>query len=180
MEIWRDIKGYEGCYQVSNMGRVKSLSRVIVRSDGQSITVKERILSESKNDRGYYGVRISKNGKQSTPKIHSLVANAFIPNPQNLKEVNHKDGNKKNNYVDNLEWSTRSHNIKHAFDNGLNTTVGENNPRSVLTELDVVNIRDRRDNGELEKSVYKDYSNKIGISGFKGVWNDRTWKTIKN
>ena len=102
MEIWKDIKGYEGLYQVSNKGRVKSLN---YRRTG-----KEKILSSSPNSYGYLIVGLCKNGKQKPFYIHRLVAEAFLTNPNNLLEVNHKDENKENNHVENLEWCDRKYN----------------------------------------------------------------------
>ena len=103
MEIWRDIKGYEGIYQISNKGRVKSLHYG-----------KEKILSPSKHS-GYFFVRLFKKGEK--PKefdIHRLVAQAFLPNPDNLPIVNHKDENKLNNNVENLEWCNSEYNLNYG------------------------------------------------------------------
>ena len=101
-EEWRDIKGYEGRYQVSNLGRVKSLN--------YRHTNKEKILSNTTNTKDYLTVSLYKNGKIKTYYIHKLVAAHFIPNPDNYKEVNHKDENKSNNCVSNLEWCSREYN----------------------------------------------------------------------
>lgn len=99
-EIWKDIEGYEGMYQVSNMGRVKSLRRNIILSQGIANGYEMVTLSTNNISKGYY--------------IHRLVANAFIPNPDNLPQVNHKDENKLNNCVDNLEWCTQEYNINYG------------------------------------------------------------------
>lgn len=104
-EIWVDIKGYEGLYQVSNLGRVKSLERI----DSLGHKRKEKIFKPQKN-KGYLRVSLWKDGKGKKYSIHRLVAIAFIPNPDNLPEVNHKDENKFNNNVDNLEWCTVAYN----------------------------------------------------------------------
>lgn len=106
MEIWKDIEGYEGLYQVSNLGRVKSLNYLR--------TGKEKILSQSKNPNGYLKVNLYKNGKKGNWYVHRLVAEAFIPNPQNFPEVNHKSENKEMNTVDDLEWTTHSLNVKYG------------------------------------------------------------------
>lgn len=131
-EVWKYIDGFED-YQISNFGRVKSFKNG-----------KEKILRYRKSSNGYLNIQLFKDGKSRTFKIHRLVANAFIDNPNNLSEVNHKDGDKTNNIVDNLEWSTRSHNIKHAFDNGLRKPyphIGEQNGQHKLTQDDVDEIR---------------------------------------
>jgi hypothetical protein len=109
-EIWSDISGFEGKYQVSNLGRVKSLSRKRVSKD--------RFLTLQVDD-GYYKVGLYNFCKQRKRVfVHRLVALAFIPNPLNYSVVNHKDCNKQNNNVDNLEWVTTQENTKHAMENG--------------------------------------------------------------
>lgn len=97
-EIWVDIKGYEGLYQVSNYGRVKSLN--------YHMTGKEKLLKTSDNGRGHLRVSLSKNGKVIDYQVHRLVAEAFISNPDNKPEVHHKDHNPLNNNVDNIVWLT--------------------------------------------------------------------------
>ena len=109
MEIWKDIKGYEGLYQISNKGRVKSL--------GNNKTKKEKILSPGKH-KGYFYVSLYKNRKEKKYSIHRLVAQAFLPNPDNLPVVNHKDENKLNNNVENLEWCTQEYNVNYSSSNG--------------------------------------------------------------
>jgi hypothetical protein len=110
-EEWRDIKGYEGKYQVSNLGNVKSLQYKRLG--------KERILIPYISNRGYYTVALSMNSKKAVRTIHRLVAETFVENIEDLPMVNHIDGNKKNNRADNLEWCTQKHNIRHAWENGL-------------------------------------------------------------
>ena len=105
-EIWKDIQNYEGSYQVSNYGRVKSLSRVDSRGNKRN----EKILKGRKNRQGYYDVALCKNGKRKYCRINRLVAEAFIPNPNNYPITNHKDENPSNNHVDNLEWCTYKYN----------------------------------------------------------------------
>lgn len=107
MEIWKDIKGYEGKYQVSNYGNVKSLN--------YRRTKTEKVLKPWDAGRGYLQVVFTR----KKYAIHRLVAETFISNPNHYSDVNHIDGNKKNNHVDNLEWCTRKHNIQHAWKLGL-------------------------------------------------------------
>jgi len=115
MEIWKDIKGYEGCYQISNLGRVKSLRRYVNHNKGGEKIVKERIRKNSLSLNGYCFVRLSKKGIIKKYSIHRLVGFAFIPNPNNKPQINHKNGIKTDNQVKNLEWVTHSENIIHSY-----------------------------------------------------------------
>lgn len=140
-EIWKDVVGYEGLYQVSNLGRVKSLARKINR--GQYIEYREDILMTLfLNRHGYFTVMLSKNGKKKQHRIHQMVARAFIPNPENKEMINHIDCNTQNNRVENLEWATNSENQLHAIAHGLKTDIGVNHNLSRLTEENVRFIRE--------------------------------------
>lgn len=108
-EIWKDIKGYEGLYQVSNYGRVKSLN--------YNHTGKEGILSPSTDKDGYMHLILYKNGERETKKVHRLVAEAFMLNIDNLPDINHKDENPSNNHIDNLEWCTKEYNNNYGTHN---------------------------------------------------------------
>ena len=121
-EIWKDITEYKGLYQVSNLGNVKSLPKFINNSPKSELIgyySKEKILKPFKNPKGYQLVKLYKNKHKCTKKIHRLVAEAFIPNKNNLPQVNHIDGNKMNNNVNNLEWCTNKENQIHAWENNL-------------------------------------------------------------
>ena len=109
-EIWRDIKGYEGKYQISNTGNVKSLERTVWNGRGYRI-VPEKILEGYDNGEGYLYVTLWKDGKDKKYRINRLVAQAFLENPNSLPEVNHKDEDKTNNRVENLEWCDRLYNL---------------------------------------------------------------------
>lgn len=113
-EIWKPVVGYEGLYEVSNLGRVRSVERTVKGVDGKVSRRISVVLSCYKNDRGYCLVGLCRNNRSKCFRLHRLVAMAFIPNPDNLPEVNHKDENKLNNRVDNLEWCTRGYNVRYG------------------------------------------------------------------
>lgn len=117
-EEWKDIKGYEGLYQVSNKGRVKSLDREVIHKNGLIKLYKGRVLINN-NLTKYPSIHLYLNGKVKNYLIHRLVAQAFILNTLNKLEVNHINGIKKDNRVENLEWCTRSENTIHAYKTGL-------------------------------------------------------------
>lgn len=124
-EIWKDIPNYEGLFQVSNQGRIKSLKRTVIRGyKSQLKTVPEKIRTLSIDKDGYYRLSLSKNNKRKNYFVHRLVALAFLDNPNNYKTVNHIDGNKKNCFLENLEWASFSQNEKHAFRIGLKKPSG--------------------------------------------------------
>jgi hypothetical protein len=115
METWKPIKGYEGLYEVSNYGRIKTLQLTF-----------PRIRKTKINPRGYEVIDLTKNKKDQQCRIHRLVAQAFLPNPENKPEVNHIDCIKTNNHVSNLEWSTSQENMSHAAKNGLTASKQKN------------------------------------------------------
>lgn len=121
MEIWKDIYGYERLYQISNYGRVKSLPRITNRKSGRILSVRERVMANIISADGYLRIKLCKNNIQKIMSIHRLVAIAFIANPKNKPQVNHIDGNKLNNKLENLEWVTAKENSQHAILNGLST-----------------------------------------------------------
>lgn len=131
-EIWKPIKGFEGLYEISNTGLVKSLRREVPNNGGISI-VKEKILKPQKEKNGYLRIGLNKRNKKYMFLIHRLIAESFIPNVNNYAEINHKDGNKSNNNVDNLEWCSRSYNIKHSYINKLrNTDINRKNAKKMI------------------------------------------------
>ena len=139
-ETWKDIKGYEGCYQVSDLGRVKSLERMI-QTGSNTYRRRERILSQGGN-RTYLKVILCDNQDRKDYTVHRLVALSFLGNPPTKQhQVNHIDGNKLNNHVTNLEWVTVSYNNHHAWVTGLKNQDGEKNPQAKLKNSDVLNIK---------------------------------------
>ena len=127
-EVWKDIEGYEGYYQISNMGRVKSLKRTVWDKGGFYRTVAERILKVGKDGKGYSQVTLCKEGKGKTYKVHRLVASAFCANPENYNEVNHISEDKEDNRVSNLEYCSRSYNINHGTGIKRSAETRRNNP----------------------------------------------------
>lgn len=139
MEIWKDIKGYEGKYQISSYGRVKRIDHY-----SGNWHFPERILKLRYTKRDHYTV-IRLTGSNRTAhdyRVHRLVAQAFIPNPENKATVNHIDGNKNNNHVENLEWNTREENMQHAYKHHLKKPMkGALNANAKLTPDQVKQIR---------------------------------------
>lgn len=113
-EIWKAVEGFGGIYEVSNLGRVRSLTRIIKHSNGKLYTYNGIVLSKRLDNKGYSCVLLCHEGKYKCCKVHRLVANAFIPNPNNLPYVNHKDEVKDNNHVNNLEWCDAKHNSNYG------------------------------------------------------------------
>ena len=138
-EIWKDIPGYEGLYQVSDQGQVKSIERY-KNNNGGFVKVPEKVLRASVRN-GYGLVALSKEGVRRTCAVHRLVAEAFIPNAENKPTVNHINGNKLDNRAENLEWNTDKENIRHAIKTGLrNAGQPFNNKRSIAVAQYDVNM----------------------------------------
>lgn len=177
-EIWKDIPGFEGYYQVSNYGRIKSLSRKVNRDNwGKypgTYTVREKLLSPNLAN-GYLQVNLIGNKVKKMISIHRLVAGIFVPNPKDKPDVNHKDGVKSHNFYLNLEWCTPQENSIHASQNNL-MPKGEGNGSSVLTRDEVLEIKKH---AEKKGSRYgrKKLSQKYGVSEetIKQIVNGRAW-----
>lgn len=142
IEEWRDVEKYEGYYRVSDIGRVKSVDRLVMNRWNNKEIIKSRIMCQHKNDRGYLSVHLSKENVRKHPRVNRLVAIAYIPNPENKPEVGHVFGNKQDNRAVSLKWETRLENMQHAFRTGLITSIkGEDSKSSKLTEKEVLEIR---------------------------------------
>lgn len=150
-EEWKELKESQGKYLISNYGRVKSLK-----------FGREKILKTRKTHDGYLWYSLSFQGKAKTMRAHRLVAEYFIDNPFNKPTVNHIDGNKENNRVDNLEWSTLKEQMQHAYSNNLKEPVqGILQGNSVLTEKEVKEIRE----------IYKSHSKEFGMIALAKKYN---------
>ena len=122
---WKDIVGYENEYQINQFGEIRTLK------DSPKLKKYDVLKPQISKRNGYVYQMLYKNGKEKLLRVHRLVAMAFLPNPNNLPQVNHKDGNKQNNSVDNLEWCEQSYNMKHAYKNGLQIP-SENQRKAII------------------------------------------------
>lgn len=120
------VAGYIGIYEVSDTGLVRSMDRVVTLANGKRRRINGKQLSPKRSRDGYLFLSLSKNGVSKTNYLHRLVATAYIPNPNELPEVNHLDGIKTNNAVTNLDWCSHSDNVRHAYATGLNRNNGAN------------------------------------------------------
>lgn len=164
MEQWKDIKGYDGLYQVSNLGRVKSLKRKVWNGK-KYYTIPEKPLKLGFNGR-YYHVRLSKAGAVKIYVVHKLVAEAFIPNPNNHPVINHKDENKTNNNVDNLEWCSIKYNCNYGNrNNTLRKKIYQYDLQgNFIKEWCGMRVASRELN-ICYSSIYKCCSKKVNIAG---------------
>lgn len=151
-EIWKDVVGYEGLYQVSNLGHILSLQRVQTMSNMVQRTIKQRVLKPTPSEKGYLTVHlVSQDGSRKRLKIHRLVAQAFCENPLDLDIVNHIDNDRTNNQSENLEWVTQKDNVEHCIKHNRHKTQnqwGENNSSAKLSIKIVLQIRKLHNQGK--------------------------------
>lgn len=168
-EVWEPfpVKGYPG-YSISNYGRVLSNRKGAIK-----------ILKWRKTYKDYFKAKPHKSYSDKQPQffIHRLVALAFIPNPKKYKQVNHIDCDKSNNHVSNLEWCDQTHNIKHAKENGLNRSLrGDDSPVAKVTEVQVLEIREKFTKGFTAKMLSKEYG--LKFCSIYDIIHKRSWKHI--
>ncbi len=165
VEIWKEINGYED-YLISNIGNVISKKKI-----------KHLLLTKCKDNYGYYVVALFSNNKRKTLKVHRLVALNFIDNPYDKETVNHINGIKTDNRVENLEWCTSAENTYHANKTGLTNIKGENHIKSVTNEKTVVKLRERYKNSNLNyRQIGEEFS--LNQSTVRDIVKRRTWKHI--
>ena len=174
MELWKDVPGYEGLYQISNFGNVKSLERI----DNSNHFHEEKILKQKIFRNGYWYVNLSKDGKHHNYHVHRIVAKLFVKNSLNKPQVNHIDGDKTNNNVNNLEWVTMSENIRHGYKTGLISTKGEKNGQHKLKRDDVNRIRNIKNNHpKITHQRLADIFN-VSCSNITMILNNKAWRCI--
>ena len=171
MEIWKDIQGYDGVYQISNFGRLRRVWKKSYKKPEGEL----KILNCSFTFDGYVKADLWKNKKRKTYRIHRLLAIEFIENPLNKPQVNHIDGNKTNNNVANLEWCTASENIKHAWDTGL-AKRGEEHGGSKLTQNQVDQIRELI-GLKTQREIAKIFN--VSSKTISNIHTGKTWKKLK-
>jgi len=181
MEVWKSIKKFDDQYEVSNKGRVRSKAAIIIRSNGRPHTRVSKVLKPGTTERGYckgyYGGSVCVNKKMTTYKVHRLVAEAFCEGFSEGLEVNHIDGNKLNNNADNLEWVTRSENVKHAVRLGLlPVTRGSQRTQSTVTEEQVRLIKDLMKQGFRRKLICESIGCSIHV--YKDIQRGKSWKHV--
>lgn len=177
-EIWKDIEGYENYYQVSNLGRVRSLDRAVTGPHSSKQVKVGKVLVEKPGNRGYILNTLCRNGECRTFQTHRIVALEFLENKSNLPQVNHKNGIKTDNNVKNLEWCSISYNITHAISTGLNPVkFGENTSQVKLSSEQVIEIKEILTNKRMkQKNIAKKFN--VSAGNISRISRGETWKHI--
>ena len=175
-EVWKDIEGFK-YYQVSSLGNVRSLDKTIKDSIGRNRLQKGKVLKQALNKRGnrYHIISLQKEGKRVTKYVHRLVLKTFVENVNNYPQVNHINGNSRDNNLSNLEWVTRDMNMKHASETGLmKGRKGENHHGNKLTEEDVRDIRNIE--GVYQKDIAFLYN--VSRATISDIINKKKWSHV--
>lgn len=184
-EIWKPVlvQGFEGAYEVSSQGRVRSIDRIAMRLSGRPLRIKGIILKPSLESKGYLHVGLHKDGESRTMKVHSLVAREFLQAPpgvmgtrKNDFVVNHIDGNKLNNSVSNLEYVTASENVHHARRTGLISVKGVLNNKAKLDDSKVREIRAMHSDGYTQVTLAAMYG--VGQTTISKIVHRETWRHV--
>ena len=174
-EVWKEVEGYEGIYEVSSKGRFRSLDRYVEYSDGRKPVFKKgRLINGNLTTDGYIRIKLNKNGKTKSMGLHRLVAIAFIPcDNKNEMEVNHIDCNRTNNCVENLEWVSHLENVKHSANKGhySKSKLGSKNGRANYSEEDVKLMRELYDNGYTVMGIIKEMFPNDTYEERRSKWN---------
>jgi len=182
-EEWKDVVGYEGLYQVNKFGAVRSLDklRTITYTTGTIATMNfsGKVLSPKTEKSGYITQSITNSGVRKTIKVHRMVAMAFIPNPENKPQVNHKNGIKSDNRVENLEWVTTFENRQHAYDTGLQKpTSGTINGMCTHSDREIEFIKIQYALGMRQIDIANNYG--FSPSMVNLIVKNKAWKHIRN
>ncbi len=182
-EEWMPVRNYQDLYEVSNKGRVRAFSKVVNLPNGAKRIHDLHVLSQEKMKRGYFRVSLCRDSSMCKILVHRLVAESFIQNPQNFPEINHRDGDKFNNFATNLEWCSRQYNNHHAIELGL---------RTGLSSIDIIKIKKLLALGQTSNQIAKSFSkSRQTISDIKcgrsrnlspelptGYWQDLFWEHV--
>lgn len=170
MEEWRDVEGFNGLYQVSNYGRVRSLDRVVKRKG--YVLQKGKVLSPAKSSTGYMVVQLTGiNHKRVNVSVHRLVAKAFCKQEDGANEVNHKNGKKDDNRAENLEWCTHRQNVKHRYD-----VLGQKADCRKLRKLTNNQVKDVRESNEGLRSLARKYG--VTLRVIRAIKNRETYREV--
>jgi hypothetical protein len=173
-EIWKPIPGWDGYYEISNLGNVMRCYRIVFKP--RRLKYKSQIIKPWKDRNGYLLVTLRRLDERRHMQVHRIVATVFIDNPDNKPQINHNDCNKTNNIYSNLQWVTQNENMKHASDNGL-LAIGERNKSSKLNTDNVLKIKELIKCGTRVMDVHKEFSF-VTPSAIRNIKNNITWKHL--